>query len=710
MKHGALALLIGVSSGSAGFVQAQPAHFTAASRAEDPLRRPLSLAFESYSFGLADLDDDGDDDLFFPHSLNRLDRAERTGEGFEWPRAYIEFETGNVNNTSYNGPTFLDVDGDGRLDLVHAGSFWPNANYLRQASTGLFERRVGSENPFAGMFPALSPLGVAAGDIDGDGLTDLVVGVETGYPATTRTAHLAFVEQTAPGTFTRRTGAEDPFSGLTFPEGFGPTPTVVDADADGDADLVVSCLRVPTSCDGRANRYYEQTAPGVFAERTGAANPFAEVAAMAYSDLAVWDGDGDGDLDVLQASGTNGNLTFYERTASGLVRQTSPYSLVAGFDFGSGTSSSDSDAHLTFGDTDGDGDDDLVVGQYGMLRYYRRTASADEPFERRETQLNPFHWVQGPGLLTPVLGDVDGDGDTDLVVGTNGGQRLRYVENVDVNLFVERTGSANPFPDISGISYPALGDVDGDGDLDLVAGDRTGDRASFRYLEQTASGVFAERTGASNPFDGLSARQCVDTAHQRPLDSRPVLGDLDGDGDIDLVSGRCFLQHIGDAFVPVWTETANPLSDLPFYDTGLGTRWNDYVDALSDVDGDGDLDAFVLLDVGSLSLAKVQTFFNSGLAVADEPDPEAPAGSLGPPQPNPASGLVRLTLTVDRAQQVRVALYDVLGREVAVLHDGPAGPLALALDVDGAALPAGVYVVRASGESFVGVRRVTVAR
>ena len=58
---------------------------------------------------------------------------------------------------------------------------------------------------------------------------------------------------------------------------------------------------------------------------------------------------------------------------------------------------------------------------------------------------------------------------------------------------------------------------------------------------------------------------------------------------------------------------------------------------------------------------------------------------------------------------VRAAVYDALGREVAVLHDGPlAGPRVLTLDT--ATLSAGVYVIRAEGTEGAVTQRFTVAR
>jgi len=79
--------------------------------------------------------------------------------------------------------------------------------------------------------------------------------------------------------------------------------------------------------------------------------------------------------------------------------------------------------------------------------------------------------------------------------------------------------------------------------------------------------------------------------------------------------------------------------------------------------------------------------------------------------PNPASGLVRLGLTLPEAAEVAVSVYDVLGRRVAVLAEGrfEAGSHRLAFDAS--ALPAGIYVVRAEvGGVRTPSQRLTVVR
>ena len=84
--------------------------------------------------------------------------------------------------------------------------------------------------------------------------------------------------------------------------------------------------------------------------------------------------------------------------------------------------------------------------------------------------------------------------------------------------------------------------------------------------------------------------------------------------------------------------------------------------------------------------------------------------ALGRPAPNPARGPVTFAVDVPTTADVRVIVYDALGREVLVLTDGerPAGRHAVRLDAD--RLAAGVYIVRMTSGGFVGMTRLTVVR
>ncbi len=85
---------------------------------------------------------------------------------------------------------------------------------------------------------------------------------------------------------------------------------------------------------------------------------------------------------------------------------------------------------------------------------------------------------------------------------------------------------------------------------------------------------------------------------------------------------------------------------------------------------------------------------------------------LSPVAPNPlGSGAARFTLAVQREAPVTVAVYDLLGRRVALLHEGPlAAGAAHPFRFETKGLPSGLYFVRAEGERFSEVRAVTVVR
>jgi hypothetical protein len=92
------------------------------------------------------------------------------------------------------------------------------------------------------------------------------------------------------------------------------------------------------------------------------------------------------------------------------------------------------------------------------------------------------------------------------------------------------------------------------------------------------------------------------------------------------------------------------------------------------------------------------------------PEPGKPGAELGTPYPNPSSGAVTVPLVLPEAAEVRVVVYDVLGRQVAMLAEGQTEAGRRELTLDGRALPAGLYVVRATVRSDRGAMQVFTQR
>jgi len=186
------------------------------------------------------------------------------------------------------------------------------------------------------------------------------------------------------------------------------------------------------------------------------------------------------------------------------------------------------------GDLDGDRDIDVVAGtEPGAFVYFENTGSATAPaFVENTGAANPLDGQLAGSFSSPALGDLDGDGDLDLVTGEIYGSFAWYENTGSATspAFLRLTGIFNPLDgmDVGALSTPSLGDLDGDGDLDLVAGENDG---RFFYFENTGTATnpaFVPRTGATNPFAGKDVGK----------DSALSLGDLDADGDLDLVAGE----------------------------------------------------------------------------------------------------------------------------------------------------------------------------
>lgn len=118
--------------------------------------------------------------------------------------------------------------------------------------------------------------------------------------------------------------------------------------------------------------------------------------------------------------------------------------------------------------------------------------------------------------------------------------------------------------------------------------------------------------------------------------------------------------------------------------------------------------ALVALLGGAVPVEAAVPVPSSPVAAVDEAPPPF---RLSAPRPNPFSASTRLELTVDEPADVTVAVFDALGRRVAVLHEGPLRASTYTLRVDAGDLPPGLYLVRATdGRGATATRSVALVR
>ena len=415
----------------------------------------------------------------------------------------------------------------------------------------------------------------------------------------------------------------------------GTQPTfLATADVDGDGDLDF------LAANQNSNTVSLRLNNGRASFSNGADIPVGTTPTT----VATADVDGDGDLDMLCSNRNSATVSVRLNNGSGL------------FGGGADVAVSATPVAVTTADVDGDGDLDLIAGS--------RTTPAVVSI-RLNNGSGTFSGgadVQGRLLLTAVTtADIDNDGDLDVLAtedgiqpGNTGG--VLVLHNNGLGTFAQGTAivvAAEP-------QALTVGDIDGDGDVDLVTANRTPGTASVRL--NNGAGLFSGSTELNIGSSGKTV----------------ALADVDGDGDLDLLAG-----------------SNSTVGTSVFFNNGAGVFGSPatyYVPAPfslapTDLDGDGDLD--MLIAEGNSNTVGV--FINNGSGA-----PLAAQARLAPVPvrievwPNPGHESIQIN---GLGSYEEAQLLNAVGQVVAHITANANGYARLQLP---AALPAGVYLVKAS--------------
>jgi len=430
------------------------------------------------------------------------------------------------------------------------------------------------------------------------------------------------------------------------------------ADFDGDGDLDLATGNV----NDDSVSVLINNGNGTFATPVNYA-----VGGYPYAVFAA-DLNGDGDVDLVSANGASANISVLPNNGDGTFGTHLTYAVGDG-------------PHGVFAaDLDGDNDLDVVTANENSDNVSVLINNGTGAFAADTT------YPVGDGPLSVFAADLDGDGDFDLAVANQGDDNVSVLLNKGDGTF--GTHAVYTVSDIPRSVFAA--DLDDDGALDLATANENSDNVAV--LLNNGNGTFAAYSSY-------------------PVGNRPYsvfAADLDGDGALDLATANA-------GTIDVWTVSV-------LLNNGDGTYLPQSVYPVggyphsvcaADLDGDGDVDlatANSYSDDVSVLLNKLPD------GILEPADGNVPAEFvLSQNYPNPFNLGTTIRFTLPEPADVRISVYDILGRKVRQVASGYYSAGTHAVQFDGkdthdAPLSSGIYFYRVKAGDEIQSRRMVLLK
>lgn len=433
-----------------------------------------------YRATLVDYDNDGKEDLF-TYGIGGVKVYKNTGDintGISWELAYEILRsqylsgTSNLFVSSIDLPAFVDVDGDGDIDVLTFNIGGERMEYHRNTSMELYgipdslsfvledecwgkfrENELDNgitlndntgpcQNNLVSPAPGNEQLRhagttILATDLNGDGVLDIVLGdvdaanLTALYNGATSNLDPALM-----------TSLDQNFPSNTSPVDLEimPAPFYLDVDHDGIKDLIVSTNANGSSENKSSIHYYKNNGTNENPVFQYVENNFLqkEMINTGRGSIPILvDLNNDGLLDLLVSSNyqyktylsRTCKIEYYQNTGTA---QHPEFTLISNDWLGLSSAISDNRLVPTFGDLNGDGTIEILLGsQNGSLRHYTRSGPNYNNFILQSNQLldHQNQPIQAHSFSSPVLYDLNNDGLLDLIIGQRIGG-LIYYENI----------------------------------------------------------------------------------------------------------------------------------------------------------------------------------------------------------------------------------------------------------------------------------------
>lgn len=580
----------------------------------------------------ADADCDGDKDLFTygnsAISYWRNDFSPSSGLQFTLAVPQLSSWYGTFFNPVFvsqvNVPAIVDVDGDSDLDII---TFANSSNYLE------FHRNYAMDS--------LGTCNAFRFYLDPECWGRFKLSALTNIGLLNQNCRSAIDETNVPESGNRHAGS---------------VLTPLDQDCDGDIDL----LNGDILGENMLFLLNGGTPDSAFIVSQDSAFPVYDVPVNMQNLPGAYylDLDNDGMKDLLVSPyATVGedfnNLHFYRNTTDNC---TNVFDFVTPRLFSGETIDIGTGANATFFDVDNDGLKDIVAGNdlyfntnpnlaYSRLAWFKNTGSATQPaFSLVSDDWLGLSTITQYGLF-PSFGDLDGDGDADMILGNADGSLL-YFQNT--------AGAGNPCvfvlsaPQFQGIdvgnnSAPQIVDVNRDGKNDLLIGERSG---VLNYYENTGTSSSPVFSLVSTNFGGVNVMLPGTIAGY----SIPQLIDRGNGYELMVGSDRGTIFHYTN--IDGNLSGSFTLADSAFENIEELKR---IVISVADIDGDSKPDLLTGCNAGGFRLYTQ----NAALGI-NNLTPDSPVLTVFP---NPASGRITVMLKgVLPFENGVLSLFDLSGK------------------------------------------------